>query len=140
MSWGRVRCRRLKPCDGRFGEQVCRAAGCISRGEFLISQFIGSSGEALFSGGDLVVAVFVMGMPFMGMGRSVAMVVAPWAVRMPVSAEDGKAEEVRGEAQRTDDQDELRVRDLGRFDKPGDGLEDDGDAEGDEEHRVEEGS
>jgi len=81
-----------------------------------------------------------MDMPFMGMGRPVAMAMAPGTVGVPVPAEDSKAEEVGDEAQRADDEDELRVCDLGRFDKTGDGLEDDGDAEGDEEDRVKKGA
>ncbi|GKT64693.1 hypothetical protein ColTof3_12032 [Colletotrichum tofieldiae] len=62
------------------------------------------------------------------------------AVGVAVAAEDEKADEVRGEAECADDENQLGVVDLGGVEESGNGLEDDGDAQGDEEDGVEEGT
>lgn len=60
------------------------------------------------------------------------------AVGVTVAPKDEEPDEVREETRGTDDEDELRIVNLGGFDKSSQGLEDDGYAEGDEEDRVEE--
>jgi hypothetical protein len=66
------------------------------------------------------------------------MSVFTWAMRVPMSSKDTEAGQVRGQPQAADNQDELRVPNLGRFDKSRKGFEDDGHAKGDEEDGVEE--
>jgi hypothetical protein len=72
----------------------------------------------------------------------VAVFVFPMAVftamRVPMSSKDTEAGQVRSQSQAADNQDELRVSNLGRFDESGESFEDDGHAEGDEEDGVEE--
>jgi hypothetical protein len=69
-----------------------------------------------------------------------AMVVTPWAVRVPMSSENDEPSQVRGESQTADNQNQLGVPNLWRVKEPCKRFEDDGYAEGDEEDGVEEGA
>jgi hypothetical protein len=77
----------------------------------------------------------------MSLGMTVvAVIVFPWAVRVPVSSKNSETNQVRGKAQTTNNQDKLGVSNLGRVDKTREGFEHDRYAEGDEEDGVEEGT
>lgn len=67
-------------------------------------------------------------------------VIVATAVGVAVATEDKEADEVGGKAKCTNNENENRVFDFGRVKESGYGLEDDGDAEGDEEDGVEEGA
>lgn len=75
-------------------------------------------------------------------GVSVSVVVALLlsAVRMTVSSKYHKSDQVRGEAEAANNQDDLRVRNLGRVEEARNCFENDGDAEGDQEDGIEEGA
>lgn len=70
----------------------------------------------------------------------VIVVVSTRSVRMAVAAENKEADKVRKETGAANNEHELGVVDLGRLNESGQGFEDDGDAEGDEEDGVEEGT
>lgn len=70
----------------------------------------------------------------------VIVVVSTRSVRMAVAAENKEADKVGKETGAADNEHELGVVDLGRLNESGQGFEDDGDAEGDEEDGVEEGT
>lgn len=69
-----------------------------------------------------------------------AVVVTPWAVRVPVSSENSEANQVGSKPQATNNQNELGISDLGRVDKPRERFEDDGYTQSDEEDGIEEGT
>lgn len=70
----------------------------------------------------------------------VVVVVSTRSVRMAVAAENKEADKVGKETGAANNEHELGVVDLWRFNESGQGFEDDGDAEGDEEDGVEEGT
>lgn len=70
----------------------------------------------------------------------VIMVVVGVTVAVTVAAEDKESDEVGEEASGTDDKHQLGVADLRGLDESGQGFEDNGNAEGDEEDGVEEGT
>lgn len=127
-----LRCRRrgalmLEPRHGDLGEVFQNRTGLLL---FLV-------GPALFRLTQLVVftvRMFVAVVVFMFV---LAVLVS---VRMPVAAKHHETDEVRGEAEAANNEDELRVGNLGGLEEPGDGLEDDGDAKRDQEDGVEEGA
>ena len=70
----------------------------------------------------------------------VIVVVPPRPMGMTVPTQNDKTNKIGAQAGGANNENELRVVDLGRIDESRDGFEDDGDAEGDEEDGVEEGA
>lgn len=70
----------------------------------------------------------------------VAVVVATRSVRVTVAAEDEETSQVGRQTSAANSEDKLRIFDLGGFDEAGEGLEDNGNAKGDEEDGVEKGA
>lgn len=70
----------------------------------------------------------------------VIVIVSTRSVRMAVAAENKESDKVGKETGAANNEHELGVVDLGRLNESGQGFEDDGDAEGDEEDGVEEGT
>lgn len=86
---------------------------------------------SLFCGANLVVRMAVL---------SVVVAVIRRSMGVSMSAQDEESDNVREEAQGTNDEDKLRVEDFGRVDKSGNCFEDDGETQCDQEDGIEEGS
>ena len=111
---------RLGPvCDSVLGQDIGNVAGLI-----------GHVGAAFFGIAD-------------GVGLSVrvsSVTVAVASVGVSVVVEQEQAEDVGGKTEAADDQDELGLVDLLRLDETLNGFKEDGQAQGDEEDAVDEGS
>lgn len=128
-----LRCRRrralmLEPRHGDLGEVFQNRTGLLLL--FLV-------GPALFRLAQLVMSTVRM---FLAVAVFMFVLAVLVSVRVAVAAKHHEADEVRGEAEAANNEDELRVGNLGGLKKSGDGLEDDGDAKRDQEDGVEEGA
>lgn len=86
-------------------------------------------GSALFNCVAMVVVIVVMVMALFFI-----------AVGVSMATKNNKSEQVRRQTGTSNNENKLRLVDLGRFHESGQSFEDDGDAKGDEEDGVEEGT
>lgn len=125
-----LRHRRPVPRDGRLGEEV----GPIVCQSILIryvtnTSFLGGAVRGVRVRMPMLVAIHLFPVPMFS-----------WPMRVPMPSQNSKPSQVRCEPQATNDQDELRVADLGGVDESCKRFEDDGYAKGDEKYGVEEGA
>jgi hypothetical protein len=120
-----------RPANNNLGENLAHNATLVGDRRVQISGWL----TLLLV---VVVAVAVaMGMAVMVMAFVIMVVIA---MRVSVPAEHEEAHKIGEQASRANDENELWVLDFGRVDKSGDGFKNNGDAEGNEENGVEEGT